>query len=403
MNKKVVVIGGGIAGMTAAGALAELGIDVVLLEKEAITGGHVKNWDRLFPNRRPGEEVIDFIGKKMGAGVEIQYGKQVISINHEDHVFSIQTADSEMQNANSEMQNANGKLQNANGKMQNASSKMQNANGEMQNANGKLQNANGKMQNANSKMQNAGSELLTADSIVLATGYELFDARRKEEYGYGIYDNVITSAELEAKFKEGKMITTHDGKTPKRVGIIHCVGSRDEKVGNLYCSKVCCVTGVKQAIEIREMLPECEVYSFYMDLRMYDRNFEELYYEAQQKWGVNFIRGRLSECAEKPDHSLVLKTEDTLSGRPLKMTVDMMVLLVGFIPRPETRKIATMLGLASGPDGFLLSADEHFQDNSASIAGVFLAGAVKGPACIVNTIADARATAMQVKAYLEAR
>jgi len=375
MNNKVVVIGGGIAGMTAAGALAELGIDVVLLEKEAITGGHVKNWDRLFPNRRPGEEVIDFIGKKMGAGVEIRYGKEVVSINHVNHVFSIRTADSEMQNAN----------------------------GKVQNANGKMQNANGKMQNADSNMQNDGLETLTADSIVLATGYELFDARRKEEYGYGIYDNVITSAELEAMFKEGKKIATHDGKTPQRIGIIHCVGSRDEKVGNLYCSKVCCVTGVKQAIEIREMLPECEVYSFYMDLRMYDRNFEELYYEAQQKWGVNFIRGRLSECAEKPDHSLVLKTEDTLTGRPLKMTVDMMVLLVGFIPRPETLKIATMLGLESGTDGFLLSADEHFQDNSTSIAGVFLAGAVKGPACIVNTIADARATAMQVKAYLEAR
>ena len=375
MNNKVVVIGGGIAGMTAAGALAELGIDVVLLEKEAITGGHVKNWDRLFPNRRPGEEVIDFIGKKMGAGVEIRYGKEVVSINHVNHVFSIRTADSEMQNAN----------------------------GKVQNANGKMQNANGKMQNADSNMQNDGLETLTADSIVLATGYELFDARRKEEYGYGIYDNVITSAELEAMFKEGKKIATHDGKTPQRIGIIHCVGSRDEKVGNLYCSKVCCVTGVKQAIEIREMLPECEVYSFYMDLRMYDRNFEELYYEAQQKWGVNFIRGRLSECAEKPDHSLVLKTEDTLTGRPLKMTVDMMVLLVGFIPRPETRKLATMLGLESGTDGFLLSADEHFQDNSTSIAGVFLAGAVKGPACIVNTIADARATAMQVKAYLEAR
>ncbi|MCX6267652.1 MAG: FAD-dependent oxidoreductase [Bacteroidetes bacterium] len=148
------------------------------------------------------------------------------------------------------------------------------------------------------------------------------------------------------------------------------------------------------------MLPDCEVFSFYMDLRMYDRNFEELYYEAQQKWGVSFIRGRLSECAENPDHSLVLKTEDTLTGRPLKMAVDLMILLVGFVPSPETRKIAAMLGLKSGPDGFLLSSDEHLQDNSTTIPGVFLTGAVKGPACIVNTIADARATAMQVRTFL---
>ena len=340
MSNRVVVIGGGIAGMTTAGALSELGIEVVLLEKEETTGGHVKNWDRLFPSRRPGNEVIDFIEKKLAPEIDIRCDTQVLSIKHQDHLFEIETAD---------------------------------------------------------------RELLTANSIVLATGFELFDARKKEEYGYGIYDNVITSAELESIFKEGKKITTHDGRTPKRVGIIHCVGSRDEKVGNLYCSKVCCVTGVKQAIEIREMLPGCEVFSFYMDLRMYDRNFEELYFEAQQKWGVNFIRGRLSECAENPDHSLVLKTEDTLTGRPLKMNVDLMVLLVGFVPGPESRKIAKMLGLATGPDGFLISADEHVQDNCTAIPGVFLAGAVKGPACIVNAIADARATAMQVKSYLNGK
>jgi heterodisulfide reductase subunit A2 len=337
MNSKVVVIGGGIAGMTAAGALSSLGIEVVLIEKEDQTGGHVKNWDRLFPSRRPGKEVIDFIAGSMNPGIEVRCGVAINAIDISGEGFTVH-------------------------------------------------------------MEN--SEPLKANSLVLATGYELFDAHKKEEYGYGIYNNVITSAELEGIFKRGEKITTHGGKTPKRVGIIHCVGSRDEKAGNLYCSKVCCVTGVKQAIEIREMLPECEVFSFYMDLRMYDRKFEEFYFEAQQKWGVNFIRGRLSECAENPDHSLVLKTEDTLTGRPLKMTVDLLILLVGFVPAAETLKIARMLGLQAGPDGFLMSSDEHFQDNSTSIPGVFLTGAVKGPACIVNTIADGRATAVQVHNFL---
>ena len=345
MNKKVAVIGGGIAGMTTAGALAELGVEVVLLEKEQATGGHVKNWDRLFPSRRPGKEVTDFIAKGLGTGVEVRCGTTVISIGLHNSTFILHTT--------------------------------------------------------NHHLSTSNSELVTANCLVLATGYELFDARKKEEYGYGIYDNVITSAELEGLFKNGKKITTHGGKTPKRVGIIHCVGSRDEKVGNLYCSKVCCVTGVKQAIEIREMLPGCEVYSFYMDLRMYDRNFEELYCEAQQKWGVNFIRGRLSECAENPDHSLVLKTEDTLTGRPLKMTVDLMILLVGFVPAAETRRLANMLELPTETDGFLLPADEHVLENSTTIPGLFITGAVKGPACIVNTIADARATALQVKSFLK--
>lgn len=338
MNNKVIVIGGGVAGMTAAGALADLGLEVLLLEKDSQTGGHVKNWDRLFPSRRPGKEVMDFVGKSMGPGVEQRCNVVVNSIDRSNDGFTVH-------------------------------------------------------------MEN--SEPVSAKCLVIATGYELFDAHKKEEYGYGIYDNVITSAELENIFREGKKLTTHDGKTPRRMAIVHCVGSRDEKVGNLYCSKVCCVTGVKQAIEIREMLPGCEVTSFYMDLRMYDRNFEELYYEAQQKWGVNFIRGRLSECAENPDHSLVLKAEDTLTGRPLKLTVDMVVLLVGFVPGAETHRIAQMVSLQSGADGFLLSADEHILDNSTSVPGVFLAGAVKGPACIANTIADARATALQVTTYLK--
>jgi heterodisulfide reductase subunit A len=337
MNNRVIVIGGGVAGMTTAGALSELGLEVILLEKDDQTGGHVKNWDRLFPTRRPGKEVLDFIGKNLDSGVEIRCGTGIASIDRTADGFTVHTDH---------------------------------------------------------------GESLTASGLVLATGYELFDARKKEEYGYGIYDNVITSAELEAIFKEGRGLTTRDDKVPQRIGIIHCVGSRDEKVGNLYCSKVCCVTGVKQAIEIREMLPGCEVFSFYMDLRMYDRNFEELYYEAQQKWNVNFIRGRLSECAENPDHSIILKTEDTLTGRPMKITADMVILLVGFMPRPETKKIAGMLGLTAGTDGFLSPADEHVSDNNTAVPGLFLAGAVKGPACIVNAIADARSTAMQMKAYL---
>ena len=91
--------------------------------------------------------------------------------------------------------------------------------------------------------------MITAHAILLATGFDIFDASKKEEYGYGIYDNVITSVDLEQAFNSGKVVTAQ-GKTPKRIGFIHCVGSRDEKAGNPHCSKVCCVTAVKQAIEV---------------------------------------------------------------------------------------------------------------------------------------------------------
>ena len=240
-----------------------------------------------------------------------------------------------------------------------------------------------------------------ANALIIATGFDLFEAGRKEEYGYGIYNNVITSANLEEKFKSGKSILTAEGVVPKRIGMIHCVGSRDEKVGNLYCSKVCCVTGVKQAIELKEMHPGSAVFNFYMDLRMYDRNFEELYYEAQQKWGISFIRGRLSECAENPDGSIVIRTEDTLTGKPLKMTLNLLVLLAGFVPAAGTASLAGMLGLKTGTDGFVNPADPHIKNNLSGIPGVYLTGAVKGPVSISEAIADARAAAALTSEYLK--
>jgi heterodisulfide reductase subunit A2 len=337
MKKSVIVIGGGIAGMEAASVLSRKDIDVILIEKESQLGGHVRQWDRLFPNRRKSDEVIDYIENNLNNGVSISLNSTITKIENKESSFLFKFE---------------------------------------------------------------GKEDLCVDAVLLATGFDLFDCRKKEEYGYGIYDNVMTSAEVEYIFRSGKTLTTFDGKQPSRVGIIHCVGSRDEKVGNIYCSKVCCITGVKQSIEIREQLPHAEVFCFYMDLRMFDRHFEEVYLEAQQKWDIHFIRGRLSEAAENADRSLVLKVEDTLAGLPLKLNVDLLILLAGFMPSPETKRISAMLGLREGEDGFLDPKDEHIHANATSVPGVFLAGAVKGPVSVQNTIADARAAAVQIENYL---
>jgi heterodisulfide reductase subunit A len=140
-------------------------------------------------------------------------------------------------------------------------------------------------------------------------------------------------------FRKGEIVTA-DGTVPVNIGIVHCVGSRDEKVGNLYCSKLCCVTAVKQAIEIREHLPESKVYCFYMDMRMGGAYYEELYREAQETWGVNFIRGKVSEASETIDKKVVIKVEDTLAGRPLKMQVDLLILMAGMEMSEGGMKIA---------------------------------------------------------------
>src|SRR5665647_448069 len=285
MSKHVVVIGGGVAGLEVAGQLSKVGIEVSIIEKESKTGGHLNKWFKLFPDRRSGTEVKDYLDiLTLNNGIKILTNTTIEKFNRTRSRFSIIT--------------------------------------------------------------NHGKEL-TADAIIVATGFDMFKSARKEEYGYGIYNNVITSADLEEMFRKGSIILS-DGTVPETIGIIHCVGSRDEKIGNFYCSKLCCVTAVKQAIEIREELPGSKVFCFYMDMRMGGAFYEELYREAQEKWGVNFIRGKVSEAGETINNRLVIKVEDTLAGRPLKMEVDMLVLMAGMEISEGSKQVGIELGLNTG-------------------------------------------------------
>ena len=250
-----------------------------------------------------------------------------------------------------------------------------------------------------SLMTNNG-ENLNADAIIVATGFDLFKSSRKEEYGYGIYDNVITSADLEGMFRTGK-IALHNDTTPRIIAIVHCVGSRDEKVGNLYCSKLCCVTAVKQAIEIREHLPESKVFCFYMDMRMGGAHYEELYREAQEKWGVNFIRGKVSEASENIDGKLIVKVEDTLAGRPLKMEIDLLVLMAGMEISEGGKKLAEISGLNTGENRFFEAVDHHYGSNISNLPGIFYAGTCTAPMNVTETISHSRAAVSEVQDYLK--
>lgn len=336
--KSITVIGGGVAGVETSSVLSLLGYDVILIEKSDLIGGKILRWDHLFPDFRPASEVQKYLEEEC-----------------RQHNFIIQKNISVQ-----EVTRTNGKW----------------------------------------IIRTSGEKVIESDAIVLATGYEFFDATRKEEYGYNIYDNVITSVDLEDRLKSGKKITTRDGKTPEKIAFIHCVGSRDEKSGNHYCSKVCCITGVKQAIELQKLIPDADIYSFYMDLRMYGQLFEELYRDAQEHHNIQFIRGRLSEVAEKIDKSLIIKAEDTLSGRPLKMNIDLLILLIGMVPGKGTHEIGSMCGLKFNPDGFLMKRDAHTNRNLSSEDGVFLAGSCICPMSINETLENARSAAWEVHDYL---
>ncbi|MGA2407242.1 MAG: FAD-dependent oxidoreductase [Bacteroidales bacterium] len=338
MSKHVVVIGGGVAGLEAAGRLSKAGFEVSLLEKENKTGGHLNDWYKLFPDRRKSSEVKEYLdGLTIDNGIKLLTNTTIEKLNKNSSHFSI--------------------------------------------------------------IINGGKEL-KADAIIVATGFDLFKSARKEEYGYGIYDNVITSLDLEEMFRKGE-ITLTNGMVPEKIGIIHCVGSRDEKVGNFYCSKLCCVTAVKQAIEIREHLPESKVFCFYMDMRMGGAFYEELYREAQEKWGVNFIRGKVSEASETVENKLVIKVEDTLAGRPLNMKLDILVLMAGMEMSEGGGKIAGIGGLKTGENRFFAATDHHYGSNLSNIDGVFYAGTCTAPMNITETISHARAAVAEVMDYLK--
>ncbi len=337
-SKKVIVVGGGIAGLEAASLLSEKNHEVTIIEKETKTGGNAASWYKLFPDKRKASEVFDYLEEKIKKQkVKIVTGEKVDDIVKQDAGFKVVTSNNEF----------------------------------------------------------------AADSVLLATGFKLFDSERKEEFGYGIYDNVITSVDLEKMFKSGNKILTKQGNSPKRIAMIHCVGSRDEKSGNRHCSKVCCITAVKQAMELREFVPDAEIFCFYIDLRMFGAGYEELYREAQEKYAIQFIRGRLSEAAENMNGSLQIKAEDTLSGRPLKMKIDLMVLMPGMEASEGTRILSSKLKIQNRMGAFIKPLDSHFNTNKTEIDGVFIAGTCTGPMTITETFNDARSAAIMIDNYLK--
>ena len=245
----------------------------------------------------------------------------------------------------------------------------------------------------------SSGETLACRSVVVCSGFTLFDARIKEEYGYGIYDNVYTSVDIERMLNEG-YVTTANGQRPRRIVLLHCVGSRDEKVCQSHCSQVCCLTGVKQAMELKKLFPDADVFNFYMDIRMFGPGYEEMYREAQQNYNIHFVRGRISEASPTFDGRLQIKAEDTLTGRPLRMSVDMLILLVGMRANDTNEQFASSAGLHRAPSGFMQPQDLFLNSARSGVNGIFYAGTVTAPKNIGESLNEASVAADAVAAYL---
>ncbi len=231
-------------------------------------------------------------------------------------------------------------------------------------------------------------------AIIIATGYDIFDARLKPEYGYGIYPNVITGLELERLAEAGGPTGGKiqiNGKEPKNVVFIQCVGSRDKSVGVEYCSRVCCMYTTKQAYYIKSKLPDAKVTVCYIDIRAFGKGYEE-FYERVQGYGVIYRRGVVSEIYKRGD-KLIVRAEDTLLGEMYEEEADLVVLAVGLRPGKDTEELMTMLRISTGADGFFLERHPKLGAVESGVEGIYLAGCCQGPKDIADSVVQASAAA----------
>ncbi|MCX8117703.1 MAG: FAD-dependent oxidoreductase [Desulfobacterota bacterium] len=236
--------------------------------------------------------------------------------------------------------------------------------------------------------------------IILATGFDPFDPKLKPEFGYGVYPNVLHGIEMERLCSasgptKGEILI--QGKKPKEIVFIHCVGSRDKTVGNEYCSRVCCMYTAKQAHLVRDKIPEAHITVLYMDVRAFGKGFEE-FYERVQKEEIVYRRANPSEVYQR-NGKLVVRAEDTLLGEPLELEADLVVLASGLVPRREDGPLKAMLGLESSSDRFYGEAP-GLDPILTPVEGIFLAGCCQGPKDIPDTVAQASGAAALACTFL---
>ncbi|MBM4424552.1 MAG: CoB--CoM heterodisulfide reductase iron-sulfur subunit A family protein [Chloroflexi bacterium] len=257
---------------------------------------------------------------------------------------------------------------------------------------------------------NQEDELITVEvgNIVLATGYDLFDPRRIPHYGYGRLANVFTSLEFErltnAAGPTNGSIVLRDGKTtPKAVGIVHCVGSRDRNYNN-YCSAICCMQSLKFAHLVKERTG-ATVYNFYIDMRTAAKAYDEFYQRVLEE-GTLFVRGRVAEVTDaarlpSEEGKLIIQVEDTLAGKQRRIPVDMVILSAGLQPRFDAKATAKLFGISCSADSWFIEKHPKLDPVATMTEGVFIAGCCAGPKDIPNSVAQGAAAAARVLAHID--
>lgn len=428
----VLIVGGGIAGIDAALTLANAGKHVYLVEREATIGGHMAQFDKTFPTLDCAACILT--PKMTSAGthpnitlwtysevtrVEGYVGNYAVTVRRKPRYVRedlcigclecIQACVFKQAKIPDDFNLGLGKRKPVYIPFPQAVPQMVVIDPEtcIEFKTGKCKKTCVEIcgeRNAIDFQQQEEIETIQVGAIILATGFQVFDAARVPYYGYGIYPQVYTALEVErlvnASGPTGGEIVMRDGRKPASVGIIHCVGSRDKHT-NRHCSRVCCMYSLKLAHLIKEKTG-AEVFSFYIDMRTPGKTFEEFYNRVAEE-GVEFVRGRVADiCPAEQDGRLLLQVDDTLAGKVRKIPVDMVVLATGLEARSDAMEVRRLFNIGCSSEGFFLERHPKLAPVHTFTEGIFLAGCCQGPKDIPDTVAQSGAAAAQALALIDA-
>jgi heterodisulfide reductase subunit A len=242
----------------------------------------------------------------------------------------------------------------------------------------------------------SNGDSVEADSAILCSGFTHFDSVNKPEWGFGTHADVVTTTQVEQMISSGQGVRCpSDGRKPQRVAILLCVGSRDRQIGREWCSKICCTVSANMAMEIREELPDCHVYIYYMDIRTFGLYETKYYWKSQEEFKVKYIKARIAEVTSDGE-KVIVKGEDTLVKRPITIPFDMVVHAIGMDPNVDNPDIAKVFGVELEENGYIDVANRYGIMAATSRPGVYVAGAATGPETIDDSIAQGHAAAMTV-------
>jgi heterodisulfide reductase subunit A len=351
--RRALVVGGGIAGLSAALDIADAGYPVILVERSDRLGGRMAQHSHLYLNLRGSDDLLNERVEAVTQHplIEVLTGAKVVGFDGYVGNFEVEV--------------------------------------ESPGAGSALLCSNVECTDGRSRMH------AEVGAVVLATGFDLYPRDKMSEYGGERYADVVDSLQFEQMLKEGEIRCPSDGRVPQEVVWVQCAGSRAPDRHRPYCSKICCMYVAKQAIAYRRFVPEGQAYVFYIDIRSQGRGYDEYVQEAMEDYDTLYLRGKVSKVVQR-NRRLQVWGVDTLSGRSLRVSADLVVLAMAAVPTAGSGDLARLLRAGTDENGFLSEAHPKLRPVESLTAGVYVAGAAQFPKDIPETVAQASGAAAKV-------